>query len=78
MVIYGVEESENTNGREREKDDAKYCRKLFEELNVNNARMEGIVKICKRNQTRDNQGVGKPRLVLVKLDDEGTKFKILK
>ena len=78
LVIYGVKVSENINGKEREKDDAEYCRKLFEELNVNNARMEGMIKLGKRNQTRDNQGVGKPRPMLVKLDDAGTKFNILK
>ena len=78
LVIYGVCESVEDTGRQRENEDIEFCKRLFdEELNIKYVQIEGIVRLGKKNPGEDNQR-SKPRPMLVKLNGTREKFDILK
>ena len=78
LVIYGVDESADENGKEREKEGTEFSKRLFDELNVNDVKVDGIIRLGKRNQREGNQGIVKQRPMLVKLQEAREKFELLK
>ena len=71
LIIFGVRESEKGDTEAKYEDDKMECRKIFEEIRVNDCRMEQLIRLGKK---RDD---GKARPLLVRLGSEGEKWAVL-
>ena len=75
LVIYNMKESQDENPIEREKEDENECGNLFvESLKVENFNIVKVIRLGKRGEGTN----GAPRPLLVKLDSEHEKWRILK
>ena len=74
LVLYNVEESNKENGRDREADDKILTDRVFKEgVGINEYQIKSIIRLGKRNE-----GINKPRPLLIKLDNSEQKWLILK
>ena len=71
LIIFGVRESEKGDTEAKYEDDKMECRKIFEEIRVNDCRMEQLIRLGKK---RDD---GKARPLLARLGSEGEKWAVL-
>ena len=94
IVLYNMKESQNTNPKDREAEDESECRKLFNEsLQIGNINIVKVIRLGKREETQESesneeaqpQADAQPqtlslrkRPLLVKLNNEHDKWKILK
>ena len=73
IVLYGLEESKEEDAAKRRDDDMKKVMKMAEEIDVS---MNGAVEI-KFRAGRKDEDTGKPRPLIVKIEDDETREKIL-
>lgn len=82
LILFGVPESTKLTGTEREDDDTKMCKNIFEERLMCESSIEKTIRIGNPNNNNDGNNnqrkSDKPRLLLVRLADKQQKYEILK
>ena len=71
LILFSIRESEKGDPDAKYEDDKAECRKIFEEIRVNDCKMEQLIRLGKRGEE------GKARPLLVRLGSEEKKWAVL-